>query len=273
MALKRAVLLFGLLLAGPLPSASATESSLAVEAEVATEAPQQPAAARSRRHQTTRESLEGRPQAPIVLETPTRLAGIAEVSLGWLTLPRAVVCGPADANCERGDTTPAVEIWNLVRIPAGFAFGAGLTLGLIPTTDVPTDNPPGVDRTHKRAYMTIEGMIRYYPFKEKRFEGWVGAGPGIVIVSDTFASRLGLDENAYVGNPGVTLRTEGLSALAALGFSFALTDHWYLGGGARGGVWHVPEEPAVSPFGDEASLKGSNYVLSAGLSVAFRTKL
>ncbi len=210
---------------------------------------------------------------PPIVEAPKRFAGIAEVGLGWLLLPRAVVCGDPNTECERGDTTPTIEIWNLVRLPIGFAFGAGLTLGLIPTADVPPDNPPGVDRTHRRGYMTIEGIARYYPFQGETLEGWVGLGPGLVVVSDNFSSRAGLSENAYVGNPGVTLFTEGLSVMAAVGLSISLTEHWYLGAGLRGGVWRVPDTPAVSPLGDEASITGTNGVIYGGLSIAFRTKL
>jgi hypothetical protein len=93
------------------------------------------------------------------------------------------------------------------------------------------------------------------------------------VVSDNFSSRAGLSENAYVGNPGVTLFTEGLSLLAAVGFSVSLTEHWYVGGGLRGGVWRVPDNPVRSPLGDEASITGTNGVIYGGLSVAFRTKL
>jgi hypothetical protein len=210
---------------------------------------------------------------PLAVEPPKRLSGIAEVGIGWLLLPNAVVCGAPSAGCSRGDTTPTVDVWNLVRLPIGLAFGAGLSLGLIPTADVPQDNPPGVERDHKRGYMTIEGLFRYYPWQGKSFEGWVGIGPGLVIVSDTYSSRAGVDENAYVGNPGVTLRTEGLSVLAALGANLELTEHWYLGATARGGVWRVPDTPAMSPLGDEASLTGTNIVAYAGINVAFRSKL
>src|SRR5690606_1598589 len=75
-------------------------------------------------------------------EPPDRVTGIAQLGIGCLTLPRALVCGEGGA-CRRGDTTPYVDLWNLVRLDFGLAFGAGITLGLIPTTDAPRDNPPG----------------------------------------------------------------------------------------------------------------------------------
>lgn len=232
-----------------------------------------PATAEGRRASSGRTIREESEKGVIPIEAPKRFDGIAEVGVGWLLLPNAVVCGGPDAGCSRGDTTPTVDIWNLVRLPVGLAFGAGLSLGLIPTADVPQDNPPGIERDHKRGYMTIEGLFRYYPFQGKTFEGWLGLGPGLVIVSDTFSSRQGLDENAYVGNPGVTLRTEGLTVLAALGASIELTEHWYLGATLRGGIWRVPSTPATSPLGDEASLTGTNTVAYAGINVAFRSKL
>jgi hypothetical protein len=112
----------------------------------------------------------------------------------------------------------------LVRLDIGFAFGAGITLGLIPTTDAPRDDPPGITRSHRRGYMTIETLARYYAWQTHNVEGWIGAGGGLVVVSDTFVSDEDRDQTAFVGTPGVTLRTEGLSLLAGAGVSIVLSE-------------------------------------------------
>jgi hypothetical protein len=203
---------------------------------------------------------------------PDRIIGIAQVGIGWLTLPRALVCGEGNV-CRQGDTTPFVEAWNLVRLDYGFAFGAGITLGLIPTTDAPREDPPGIERSHRRGYMTIEPLVRYYPWRTPEVEGWVGAGAGLVIVSDRFVSNDADQRYAFVGTPGTTLRTEGLSLLAGFGVSVVLSEAWTLGFTGRAGMWRLPRTPETSPFGDEASLSGSNSVIYAGISLAFQQVL
>lgn len=203
---------------------------------------------------------------------PDRVTGIAQLGVGWLTLPRALVCGEGGA-CRRGDTTPYVDLWNLIRLDFGLAFGAGITLGLIPTTDAPRDNPPGINRDHRRGYMTIESMARYYAWQTRNVEGWFDVGGGLVIVSDTFAPDRDAERYAFVGRPGVTLRTEGFSLLAGLGVSVVLSEYWTVGFMGRFGIWRLPDEPARTPLGDEASLSGTNSIVYAGINVSFRQVL
>ncbi|HEY3665363.1 MAG TPA: hypothetical protein VGL19_05160, partial [Polyangiaceae bacterium] len=67
----------------------------------------------------------------------TRPTGIAEVGIGWLTLPGASVCAERStgSGCKKGDSSFDLEAWEVYRTNRRFAFGAGLLLGLIPTTD------------------------------------------------------------------------------------------------------------------------------------------
>ncbi len=211
---------------------------------------------------------------PPEVQAPTRLMGTAEVGVGWLTLPAAEVCVVEPvARCRTGDTTPLFEVWNFVRLDLGLAFGAGITLGLFPTTNAPSADPPGVNRTQRRGYMTIESMARYYPYATRNVEAWVGAGVGLVIVSDSFESEQGTGDQAFVGTPGVILRTEGLSVLGGLGVAASLSEHWFVGGTARLGRWYLPDSPTMSPLGDVASLTGANTFLYAGLNISFRSRL
>lgn len=203
-----------------------------------------------------------------------RLSGMAEFGLGWLLLPGANVCvEPSVAGCSQGDSSLSLEAWQLFRVRRSFAAGAGMVLGLTPTTDAPREDPPGVSRDHARRYFTIEATARYYPITTDTLEGWAGLTGGLVVVSDRFESTEGQSQYELIGPRGVTIRTEGFTVGLAVGAAYLLGSHWSLGASLRYGSWFLPETPAKSPFGDEASLRGQNNVLSAGLSVAYRVPL
>jgi hypothetical protein len=202
-----------------------------------------------------------------------------EVGVGWLSLPGAEVCGvdPA-AGCRRGDTTPQVDAWQNFRLNVDFALGAGITVGLLPTTDTPRKDPQmpdgqSLDRRHTRGYFMIESMARYYFYVGERFESYAGLAGGLVVVRDSYTPK---DDNEYatVGTAGVIVRTEGYSVGLATGMAFALAPHWTAGGGIRFGSWFLPDQPERSPFGGTgASLTGRNTVASIGFNVAYRSTL
>lgn len=203
-----------------------------------------------------------------------RLTGMAEFGLGWLLLPGAQVCvEPSIAGCSQGDSSLGLEAWQLFRATRSFTLGAGLLLGLTPTTDAPREDPPGVSRDHTRRYFTVEGTARYYAFSGPTFEGWLGLTSGLVVVSDRFASNRGSTDKALVGPRGVTIRTEGYTVGLAVGAAYRLSTNWSTGAALRYGSWFLPEKPARSPFGDEASLRGQNNLLSFGINIAYRVPL
>lgn len=205
---------------------------------------------------------------------PERLVGMAEVGLGWLVLPGAEVCVErSTAGCSQGDSSLQVEAWQLFRVGGAFAVGAGLTLGLIPTTDAPREDPPGVEREHTRRYLTVEGTVRYYPYVAESLEAWVGLTSGLVVVSDRFESKEGRQEVELVGPRGVTIRTEGYTIGLAAGVAYLFAPNWSVGASLRYGTWFLPSEPERDPLGDEASLVGRNSVFGAGISVAYRIPL
>jgi len=202
-----------------------------------------------------------------------RLNGMAEVGLGWLLLPGANVCAEPSFACSEGDSSLDVEAWQLFRVRRSFAAGAGIALGLTPTTDAPREDPPGVSRDHARRYLTVEAIARYYPINAETWEAWVGLTSGLVVVSDRFESTAGQSDKALVGPRGVTIRTEGYTVGLAVGGAYLLSPNWALGASLRYGSWFLPETPARSPFGDEASLRGQNNVFSAALTLAYRVPL
>jgi len=202
-----------------------------------------------------------------------RPMGIAEGSVGVLTLPRAEVCAERSQGCSKGDVSFAIEVWQLYRFNQRFAFGAGVVLGLIPTAS-PRQDPEVVERDHSRSYLTLEGSLRYYPFVGESLEAWVGVVGGGVVVNDSFqVVETTEDDRALLGNQGVTIRTEGGTLGAATGFAYRLTDHFSFGGTLRYTTWFLPNEPATDPLGSEASLTGINSVLSLAFGLAYRVPL
>ncbi len=200
-----------------------------------------------------------------------RPTGMAEAGFGWLTLPGADVC--SQAGCKAGDTSFELDAWQLYRQNLRLAFGAGLLLGLIPTTDAPRRDPQGIQRDHSRKYMTLEGMLRYYPYVGERFEIWVGLTGGLVVVSDRFKIIDNYDDKPLVGPPGVTIRSEGGTLGLALGGAYELSQNWSVGGSLRFGTWFLPTTPATDPLEDKASVTGRNSVFSLGFNVAYRISL
>jgi hypothetical protein len=205
----------------------------------------------------------------------SRPNGIAEVGVGWLTLPGASVCTERStgSGCRKGDTSFDLEAWEVFRSNKRFAFGAGLLLGLIPTTDAPRSDPPGIERNHSRSYLTLEGMVRYYPYVGEGVELWLGVSGGLAVVSDRFVVSGINSDLALVGQRGVTIRTEGETIGLVGGAVFWLAPHWSLGTVLRYGNWFLPEKAAKDPLLDEASLTGRNTMFSLGLSLAYRIPL
>jgi len=202
------------------------------------------------------------------LDRPT---GMAEAGFGWLTLPGADVC--SQAGCKAGDTSFELDGWQLYRQNLRLAFGAGLLLGLIPTTDAPPgeiDNE--IQRDHTRKYLTLEGTLRYYPYVGQSFEFWAGATGGLVVLSDRF-QVVDVYDKPLIGPAGVTIRTEGGTLGVAFGGAYELSRHWAVGGSLRVGSWFLPASPATDPLKDKASVTGRNWVFSLGFNVAYRIGL
>jgi hypothetical protein len=197
--------------------------------------------------------------------------GMAEAGFGWLTLPGADVC--SQAGCKAGDTSFELDGWQLYRQNTRLAFGAGLLLALVPTTDAPQgDEDNGIKRDHTRKYLTLEGMLRYYPYVGEKLEIWTGLTGGLVVLSDRF--QVVSDFNKpLIGPAGVTIRTEGGTLGVALGGAYELSRHWSVGGSFRFGNWFLPDKPATDPLLDEASLTGRNSVFSLGFNLAYRIPL
>lgn len=200
--------------------------------------------------------------------------GVAEVGVGWLTLPGASVCAERSTkNCKKGDTSFELDAWQMYRGSRRFAFGAGLLLGLIPTTNAQRDVSNGIERDHSRSYLTLEGMFRHYPYVGESVELWWGLSGGVVVVNDRFVVTGKNTDLALVGQRGVTIRSEGWTFGLAGGAVFWLAEHWSLGTTFRYGNWYLPKTAAKDPLLDEASVSGRNTMFSLGISLNYRIPL
>jgi hypothetical protein len=216
------------------------------------------------------ELIEGEPRVLTGFRALDRPTGIAEAGFGWLTLPGADVC--SQGGCKAGDTSFELDGWQLYRPSLRWAFGAGVLLGLIPTTDAPPSGPTTINRNHSRKYLTLEGMLRYYPYVGQSFEFWVGLTGGLVVVSDRFQVVDAYDK-PLIGPSGVTIRTEGGALGLAFGGAWELSQRWSVGGSFRFGNWFLPDTKATDPLLDSASVAGRNSVFSLGLNLAYRIPL
>jgi hypothetical protein len=204
-----------------------------------------------------------------------RPTGIAELGVGWLTLPGASVCSErsSGSGCKKGDTSFEIDAWQMYRSSRRFAFGAGLLLGLIPTTNAQRESANGIERDHSRSYLTLEGMIRHYPWVGESVELWWGLSGGLVVVNDRFVNTGKNTDLALVGQRGVTIRSEGWTIGLVGGAVFWLADNWSLGSTLRYGNWYLPKTAAKDPLLDEASVTGRNTMFSLGISLNYRIPL
>ena len=232
------------------------------------------------------QNLPGQPRTAAEYDDPrlargfaglSRSVGIAEVTVGWLTLPGALVCAERSAGqCRKGDTSFDLELWEVYRFDRRFAFGAGALLGLIPTTDASRNEPEGIARgiarNHARSYFTLEGTLRHYPYVGEGVELWWGVSGGLAVVSDRFQVSSKNSDLALVGQES-PIRTEGGTIGLLAGAEFWLAPHWSLGTVFRYGNWFLPKTAAKDPLLDEASLTGRNTMFSLGISLAYRVPL
>jgi hypothetical protein len=192
--------------------------------------------------------------------------GVVEFGIGMLALPDAKLCG--EAGCDRGDVSLEVDAWPLFRASPSFAIGAGLTLALTPTQDVPQRNTR-FQRDHSRRYFLVEGIGRYYLFHGQEREAWFGVSTGLVVVSDNFRTVTGGPDQIIIGSNSANIATEGLSLGLAAGITFGVSEKLQVGGTLRVANWFLPAQQEVITFGEEASLANRVTMLNVALTVAY----
>jgi hypothetical protein len=197
---------------------------------------------------------------------------MAQLGVGVLTLPGADVC-LKNRPCTKGDTSIAIDFWQMYRANRSFAIGAGGTVALVPTTD----NPPseaGIERSHTRSYYMVEAQGRYYAVATPLFEAWLGATAGVVVVSDRYSID---DPNkrtwALIGPLSSSVGTEGATVGGLLGAEWSFAPNWAAGFSARYMRWFLPHEPATTVFLDRATLTDQQSVIQLGISCSYRIAL
>jgi hypothetical protein len=194
--------------------------------------------------------------------------GAVEFGIGVLALPDAEVCGGQEVGCDRGDVSLEVDAWPLFRPSPWFAVGAGMTLALTPTQDVPQRDMM-FPRDHSRRYFLVEGIGRYYFVYGRRVEFWAGLSTGLVVVSDNFRTQSALPGIALIGSDSANIATEGLSMGLAAGATFGVSPVLQIGGTLRLANWFLPSTPEVLALGDEASLSGRVTMINLAITVAY----
>jgi hypothetical protein len=200
----------------------------------------------------------------------SRPYGVVEFGVGVLALPDARVCG--DAGCDRGDVSVEVDAWPLFRASPRFAVGAGLTLALTPTQDVPQGGDQAFPRDHSRRYFQAEGIGRYYLLHGQALEAWSGLSAGLVVVSDNFRTRGGTRDVTLIGTDSANIATEGLSLGWAAGVTFGVSDALQVGGTLRIASWLLPTKHERISFGEEASLADRVTMINVSFVVAYHAR-
>lgn len=196
----------------------------------------------------------------------SRPHGVIEFGVGVLALPDARLCG--GAGCDRGDISLEVDAWPIFRASPRFAVGAGITLALTPTQDVPR-RITTFSRDHSRRYFMVEGVGRYYFAHGRALEVWGGASTGLVVVSDNFRTASSEPAFTIIGANSANIATEGLSLGLAAGATFGVSDQLQVGGTLRFANWFLPSKQEVIAFEEEASLANRVTMINLALTVAY----
>ena len=161
-----------------------------------------------------------------------------------------------------------LDVWPLFRASPSFAVGAGITLALTPTQDVPQRQVP-IPREHSRRYFQAEGIGRYYLLYGQALEWWLGASAGLVVVSDNFRTRSAPPDLTLIGQDNANIATEGLTLGLGTGVTFGINDVLQVGGTLRLARWFLPASHESIAFGEEASLADRVTMLNLSLVVAY----
>jgi hypothetical protein len=210
---------------------------------------------------------------------------VAEAEGGILALPTAPI---SQANrggntivgtVGNGDATMIVGVHVLYRATRQWAIGAGATFAPLPTSDPNVGGTSGLSRSHSRSYLTLGGEGRYFPLQTRWLQGWVGVNVGGVIVGDRFTTNGGVAVPSLLGDPTVTVSSEGFSLGAEAGLDYIITDRLVIGLGFRGDWWLLPTQKLFSsssscdPIDDCPTLTGSVAAFEASVTFGYRIPL
>ena len=230
--------------------------------------------------------LAGTARADDTQERPSlldRSHTVAEAEAGIIALPRA----PISAS-NRGGSTPIGAVGNgdatieigahiLYRPDRAWALGAGVMFAPRPTSDPNYGGAGGLIRTHSRSYLFLGGEFRFFPFRSRWIEFWVGATGGTIVVADRFTTNSAPTVPSLLGTNQITVNTGGLSVGAQTGLDYLITDSLKAGLAVRGDLWFLPNEDrqvsSCDAIGDCPTLHGAVAAFELGVSVGYRIPL
>ncbi len=210
---------------------------------------------------------------------------VAEVEGGIIALPTAPISqanrggstllGPVG----NGDATVQTGLHLLYRADREWAIGAGATLAPRPTSDPNYLGSSTISRTHSRSYLSLGGEARYFPFRSRWLEGWMGMTAGAIIIADRFTTNDAPTVPSLLGTNTVTVSTEGFALGGQAGVDYLITDSLVVGLVVRADWWLLPTEKVFSQenscdtIGDCPTLTGSVAAFELGVSVGYRIPL
>jgi len=208
---------------------------------------------------------------------------MAALEAGIIALPSAPISAAYRGGSTplgtggNGDATVQTGMHILYRATPEWAIGAGANFAPRPTTD-PNYLGGAVPRTHSRSYLFLGGEGRYFPFRSKWFEAWVGVTAGIILIADRFTANATPDPPPIVGAKTTTVSTDGLAVGIQIGGDYLVTDQLVVGLALRADRWILPSE-SLEPFsqtsscdaiGDCPTLTGSVAAFELGVTVGYR---
>jgi hypothetical protein len=211
---------------------------------------------------------------------------VAEAEAGIIALPNAPI-SPASRGGNtplgavgNGDATVQTGVHILYRADRNWAVGAGAIFAPHPTSDPNCANcggASGLSRTHSRSYLFLGGEGRYYPFRSRWLEGWVGLTGGTIVVADRFTTTDAPQVPSLLGTNQVTVSTAGFALGGQAGLDYLITDSLVVGLALRGDWWLLPDEShlvsSCDAIGDCPTLHGSVSAFELGLTVGYRIPL
>ena len=125
--------------------------------------------------------------------------------------------------------------------------------------------------------MFLGGEFRFFPFRSRWIEFWVGATGGTIVVADRFTNNDAPQVPSILGTNQITVNTGGLSVGGQTGLDYLITDSLKAGLAVRGDLWLLPNEAgqlsSCDAIGDCPTLHGAVAAFELGLTVGYRIPL
>ena len=213
---------------------------------------------------------------PSLLDQPHT---VAEFELGVIALPTAPI-SPSQRGGDtpigtigKGDATLLTGLHLIYRGSPEWALGAGFLFAPRPTSDEESGGRSQIPRSHSRSYLVVGTEGRYFPFRYRLVEAWVGVAGSAVVVADRYDWDRAAAVPSIIGSRTVTISTEGFAIAVQAGASWLFAERWAAGVTARASRWILPQEPSCSPVGDCATLTGTVEAFELGLTLGYRIPL